>query len=286
MDLSAVGDLLPPSLYRAARRPVVRYRFWGLRRADALLVSYPKSGSTWLRFLLAHALTGHDADFDSIRETVPPVGGHRKAPALLPNRGRLVRSHESLRHYQGRRGQRIIYLVRDGRDVAVSYLAHQRRNGRFTGDVAAFTDLFLEGRLDGYAPWPVHVLSAFDLAAAKEAPFLTVRYEDLRRHTVPELVRILTFLEAEADEAELRNVVACNTKERMRAKEGASTYLASQRSNGTPLVRPDDREGWSELVPPPLRERFERICGPALIAAGYEPSIENVIENVTSLGEA
>ena len=273
MVLSVASRLVPATLRPVARRGLVRWRHARLRQTDVLLVSYPKSGSTWLRFLLADALTSRDADFDSVRDTVPPLDRYRHAPRLLPGGGRVIRSHEPMAPNRVRQGQRVISLVRDGRDVALSYLAHERRYGRFDGDAGQFVDQFLAGRVDPYGPWHEHVLASTSLEQAGRARVLQVRYEDLRTRPVDELARILSFCDVgppRADVDVLAAVVARNTKEHMRAKETRSTFLTSLNPDGTPFVRPDARERWSDLVPATERSRFERVCGGALIAGGYE----------------
>jgi len=255
-----------------ARRQLVRYRHLGLHSADALLVSYPKSGTTWLRFLVAHALTGAEADFDSVRRDFPPLGRQRGAPALLPEQGRLVRSHEPLHPYRGQPGQHVVYLVRDGHDVALSYLDHHRRLGHYTGDVTVFLDAFLAGRLDGYGPWADHVLGAERFARSGVAPVLTIRYEELRADPETQLGRVLTFVGRPVGDETVARAVAANTKQRMRAKEAASEFLTRQRTDGSPLVRPDGRQGWAELVPAGARAAFEQACAEALASAGYPVS--------------
>jgi hypothetical protein len=271
MTQTGVARLIPASVRPTARRQLVRWRHTGLRTQDVLLVSYPKSGSTWLRFLLAHALTSEEADFDSVRDVVPPLDRYRRAPALLPGGGRLIRSHEPLRPYLGRRGQRVISLVRDGRDVALSYLAHERRYGRFDGETGAFVDRFLAGRVDSYGPWHEHVLAADELARSGAAAVLHVRYEDLQARTVEELARILAFCGVvdRGSSASLDEVVARNGKEQMRAKEAQSEFLARMPTDGSPFVRADRREGWEDLVSLSDRVRFEAVCAPALQRAGY-----------------
>ena len=52
---------------------VVRKRHLGLAKQDVLFASYPKSGSTWLRFILTHALTGEAIDFDLVPSLSPPA---------------------------------------------------------------------------------------------------------------------------------------------------------------------------------------------------------------------
>jgi hypothetical protein len=240
-----------------------------LRADDVLLVSYPKSGSTWLRFLLAHALTSAEPDFDSIRSTLPPLGLHQRAPRLVAGGGRLIRSHEPLGAAPALGRQAAVYLVRDARDVALSYFEHERRSTRFDGELLEFLAGFTQGNVGSYGSWQEHVLSALAHETAGRVPFLRVRYEDLRADTVGELARILRFLGVEPDAAALVAVVEANTKARMRAKESSSTFLRSMPTDGSAFVRPDRDRGWTELVPESERARFERACGAALTGAGY-----------------
>jgi len=273
MRLSNLAHVLPAPARRAARRALVKHRHRGLHTSDAILVSYPKSGSTWLRFLLAHALTAQEVDFDSVRDVIPPVGRHRHAPEILPGSGRFVRSHEPLLPYLGQPGQPVVALIRDGREVALSYLAHEQRNRRWSGDVVEFLDRWLEGRFDSYGPWYEHVAAALDFRERNSENTLVVRYEDLRSETVDTLMRILEFLgieDAEERREALQQVVAANTKDRMRSKEDSSAFLGTMKTDGSPFVRRDQRPDWNEMVPLHTRQRFERICAPALAAAGYD----------------
>ncbi len=262
--------LLPSSVRSVLRRGLVRYRTLGMRADDALLVSYPKSGMTWLRFLLAQALTGEETDFDAVRLSIPPMGKHRSSLAILPSGGRLIRSHEPVTKNRARPGQPVVYLVRDGRDVALSYLAHERRHQRYDGDVGGFLEIFLRGKVDGYGPWHEHVLDGLAAAQRGDGPFLVMHYEQLRAEPASELARVLEFLGAPRDPADLQAVVEANSKDRMRAKEATSEFLATQHTDGSTFVRADRSSDWVRDVPLGDRLRFEVVCGPALNAAGYE----------------
>src|SRR5260221_8061143 len=110
---------------RALRTLVTISRHWAVDARDAFIVSYPRSGNTWLKFVLVHLLTGKAADLTDHESIVPYVGSHRKAPHVLPSGGRLLKSHEPYRRDYGSAYQRGAYIVRDGRDVAVSYYYYQ-----------------------------------------------------------------------------------------------------------------------------------------------------------------
>jgi hypothetical protein len=164
----------------------------------------------------------------------------------------------------------VLYLVRDGRTVALSYFDHLRREGRFDADLPEFLDRFVAGSVDGYGPWADHVTGALEFSASAPGPFLLVRYEELRAEPVAALDRALTFLGRPLDTEALARIVAANTKARMRAKEAGSRFLAGRPTDGSPVVRPERGQGWAELVPAGARARFEEACSAALAAAGYQ----------------
>src|SRR5579863_5796840 len=100
----------------SVRNPVVWWRHRGLAPADVMLGSYPRSGSTWLRFVLYEILTGESSSFDKVNAGLRGIGDYQHGPGLLPGGGRFIGTHESYRPAY----RRAVYLVRDVRDVALS----------------------------------------------------------------------------------------------------------------------------------------------------------------------
>lgn len=262
-----------PLRRRLAQSPVVRAavvarRHAGIAADDVFLVSYPRSGNTWLKFMIAHLLTGEEVGFDRSEELVPPVGMHARAPRLTPAGGRVVKSHEPYRRLHGRAYRTVVYLARDGRDVAVSYYFHQIRRDFFSGEFGDFLTHFLRGDVEGYGAWHDHVESW--LARPRAARTLVVRYEDLLADTPAELARVAEFLGAPADDAALRAVVESNTASRMRSKEDDSQLLTRRKRNDVPFVRRAAAGTWTEAFGDDELDRFERVAGAALSRLGYE----------------
>ena len=56
------------------RAPVIWMRHRGIDRNDIMIASYPRSGNTWLRFLLTKILTGRSAAFDDVNNVIPEIG--------------------------------------------------------------------------------------------------------------------------------------------------------------------------------------------------------------------
>src|SRR3954465_10432280 len=140
--------------------------------ADVFTASYPRSGSTWLRFILVELLVGQSSGFKNVNQLSPDVGEHFSANALLPGAGRLIKTHELyLDSYE-----KAIYLVRDPRDVAISEYAYQKALGVRSGNFEHFLNDFLRKGVNPFGLWTKHVNSWLEAAEAKRCQVLTVRY--------------------------------------------------------------------------------------------------------------
>ncbi|MCA1708481.1 MAG: sulfotransferase domain-containing protein, partial [Actinobacteria bacterium] len=216
------------------RHIATRYRHRDIDQSDVFLASYPRSGNTWLKHLLADLVADADLPFEQIDRIVATVGSHRAAPRLLPAGGRLIKTHEPYRASY----RRAIYIVRDVRDVALSY--HRWSQGltaaySIYGEVYEELDKFLppwlEGRLDGYGSWENHVRSWRLASLNQAADLLWVRYEDLRVEPLPTFRRIADWLGVQASDERLNLALERNSLSRMRAKEKLSAdYTARQYS--------------------------------------------------------
>ena len=165
------------------------------RRADVLLVSFPKCGRTWVRVLLGRAMQQHVG----LPAGTNLVELHRLAD-LDPRLPRILATHDDdaqwkrpadvARDKRAYRGKRVILLVRDPRDVVVSLYYQKRfRRSAYEGTLADFVDEPVGG-FDA-------VLRFYDAWAAQldvPADLLLVRYEDLHADPAAELRRMLDFV--------------------------------------------------------------------------------------------
>jgi hypothetical protein len=200
------------------RRPLVRSRHKRLTPRDAFLASYPRSGTTWLRFLLYETLTGESPEFGSIRAAVPSVGKQRGARPVLVGGGRLVQTHETYSH-----GDRLVlYVVRDPRRVALSEYFWQKRNRTYDGSLAAFVEDFCRGRSNPWGSWGAHVEFWRQSEPAGNSHLMIVRYEDLSRDTFEVFRRVVNFLGANPEDDLVTAAIEHNCLHGMRSKEDAA----------------------------------------------------------------
>ena len=238
-----------------------------LRRADAVVVSYGKSGRTWLRAMLSrwfirhHGLpTSRMMGFDNLHRLDPRV------PKILFTHDNYIRSYtgnlDSKRDFYGKK---VVLLVRHPADVAVSqYFQWKFRmrprkkalNGYPEhGGELSVADFLLDP--DVGVPGVVRFFNGWSAERASLPQLLVVRYEDLRRDTVKELARGLLFLGEAPSEAELADCVAFASIENMRKLEerAGGSWLAGSRMRPGDKANPDSFKvrrgkvgGWRDYV--------------------------------------
>lgn len=118
--------------------------FSKIRKDDIFLVSYPKSGNTWLRFLFGNLIYEEGVNFTNIISKIPDIYTSSKQELDSIKSPRIIKSHEPfLKCFQ-----KVIYIYRDPKDVVVSYYFWFKKfNPELDISFDNFFDKFIEGEL-------------------------------------------------------------------------------------------------------------------------------------------
>ena len=218
-----------------------------LARADYVIVSFGKSGRTWLRVMISriyqqkHCLPeGSLIQFDNFRRASPEIP-------------RMLFTHDTyLRDFTGNggskalfRNKRVILLVRHPADVTVSLFhqwKHRMRPHKILlndyppigDDVTPYEFLMMPSGL-------AHVVGFMNEWAAEIDTLdqsLVVHYEALRKDTATELTRVMRFLNVEASAAEIDEAVTYAAFENMKKRESQSES-SSDRLTAKDLSNPE-----------------------------------------------
>lgn len=211
-----------------------REDFRKLRLADAVVVSFGKSGRTWLRVLLSRVFQlQHGLDeravlgFDNL---------HYRTGAVP----KILFTHDNyLKDYTGRRDskadfydKKVVFLARDPRDVAVSqYFQWKYRmkpnkkdiNAYPMGDLTPFDFVMAQAGL----PKVVDFMNLWAKEAPKIRKFMVVRYEDLRARPEETLQALLEFLGTPASDAQIADAVAFASYDNMKRMEQQRVFWLS-----------------------------------------------------------
>jgi hypothetical protein len=251
---------------------------------DTFLVSYPKSGNTWVRFLLANLIYPNETvGFANINRLLPAPGVSSKRFLRNLPRPRILKSHETF----DVRFRKVIYLVRDPRDVAVSEYHFDLKKRYIEPDVTLeqFVERFIKGTTAGYGSWWEHAASW--IAARHGNPaFLLVRYEDLLSDSISETGKIAEFLGIQASPERLEAAVQRSSADRMRKleKQQADQWTGTKNTRKEiPFVRAAKSGGWKETLPQHCVQEIEIAWAPLLNFLGY-PLQTSELDNKTTPG--
>lgn len=238
---------------------------------DTFLVSYPKSGNTWVRFLLANLIHPNETvDFANINRLLPAPGVLSKRFLRKVPRPRILKSHEPF----DVRFRKVIYLVRDPRDVAVSEYHFDLKKRYIEPDVSLeqFVKRFIAGGTSSYGSWWEHAASW--IAARHGNPaFLLVRYEDLLSDSIGETAKIAEFLGIHAGRERLQTAIDRSSADRMRKleKQQADQWTGTKNTRQEiPFVRAAKSGGWKDTLPGHSVEEIEVTWAPLMNFLGYQ----------------
>ena len=238
---------------------------------DTFIVSYPKSGNTWTRFLVASLIHNEEPmTFLKADRVIPTIDSQsRKFFKSMP-RPRVIKSHFPFDQTY----RRVVYIVRDPKDVAVSQYHYQIKRNVLDENfpIDQWIPEFVAGNACPYGSWGENVGSW--LAARHDHPdFLLLRYEDMIRNTDTELTKIARFLAIEPTPQRIQWAIEQSTADRMRKLEKAE----ADQWKSTKDTRKDKffvrsakaGEGKATLSPAAIAQ-IETAWGPLMRWLGYE----------------
>ncbi|MCO5267284.1 MAG: sulfotransferase domain-containing protein [Brumimicrobium sp.] len=117
------------------------YMDFQMRDDDIYIVTYMKSGTTWMQVIVYNLLTEGNMDFNHIYDVSPwPSNQAAKGETAgninaIPS-PRILKFHDHYKDFDPSLKNKIIYVFRDGKDVAVSYFHHNKNyvNAELTFD--------------------------------------------------------------------------------------------------------------------------------------------------------
>lgn len=272
------------------------------------LVSYPKSGNTWMRMMLASLLeggapvdinrTGEDigvstfAEMDEFLgiessemtpEEIARAQPHLHAAVLQLAAAELTLRKVHDRYWYAPGGDAVfpapltraaIYLLRDPRDVAVSYAYHRGLPLDQIIDIMADPAATIANLADGQrrqlpqpvGNWSEHVASWVD---QREVPVVLLRYEDLRRNPLAGLRTAAEHLGISFRESDLQASVEAARFDVLKAQEQAEGFRERRSRATAPFFRRGVAGGWVDELTPVQQARIVADHGATMKRFGY-----------------
>jgi len=274
------------------RRQARRLLLSSLRPSDVFIVGHPKSGNTWLSYMLAIAINGDEdgrINLANLGEYVVPVHENDPSVAEHAQRGspRLFRNERPLWPADL---PRTIYLVRDPRAVLVSYYYHVLAEGGEYFSLDAFVDAYLYGSFfPRLQRWDVHVHGWLERAELQTVLF--IRYEEMLQDRASALDRSLRFVGVEPAVENVDLALERGSFNAMRQAEchhGVPAFSSPAVVHGRPtgnssvclesvaavveelyFIRRGEADSWRDELSASSQRRIEEEFGPVMRRLGY-----------------
>lgn len=238
---------------------------------DVFLVSFPKSGNTWTRFLIANlAHPEEKVGFENIHRLVPdPYVTWKRDFDRMP-RPRIIKSHECF----DPRYPRVLYIVRDPRDVVVSQYHYHRKCKKIEDGypMEKFVHRFLAGETCPHGSWGENVTTWWT-SRHNDPRFLLLKYEDMVADPHREMTRVAKFLNIPADGNRVAQAVERSAADRMRTLEKAQadkSSLTKDSRKELSFVRAAKSGGWRDELSAQFAGLIEAKWGHIMTFLGYE----------------
>ena len=248
-----------------------------LRQTDIFLVGHPKSGNTWLAYMLAIVLNDDSSSrvtLGNIKEYSPVIHGSDSQIANY----QLIASPRVFRNelpvYTGLY-PKTIYLIRDPRAVLTSYFHMYRTyfndfETTMEGFVAEYISQGCINRFEPVVRWDKQVLEW--LERSKNDPRVTiVKYEDMVRNRGAVFKQVLDSAQIPYTRRILDLAVQRGDFQAMRSteeKHGAASYPGEIGKRGR-FIRRGKIDGWKDEMDRSIVERIEKEFAVAMKVTGY-----------------
>jgi len=236
----------------------VRYFEFVPRPDDIFIVTYPRSGTTWMQMILYQLTTDGNMDFPHVSQVSPwfERAASRGVNLETYPSPRVFKSH--LRYKWIPKGK-YVYVARNGKDVAVSYFQFYSSHLGFRQTFDKFFDRFLQGKVE-FGSWFKHVV---EWSAHREDPdVLYLRYEDMLCDFDSCLQKIIDFCRLTIPPKQLPEIrERCGfafMKEHESKFDHATLNLWENGISMNSFLRKGQAGNWKELLSGEQEARFER----------------------------
>lgn len=226
---------------------------------DVFIASYPKSGVTWLRHMTASLVYGMDASKVSdilVNMVFPDL--HAYKYYLRTGFPVVFKTHDLPRPEM----KKVLHLVRDGRDVMVSYYAMLKNQGY---------NITLDSMINdgaGLFPcdWSTHCSEW--LKNPYEADICRISYEDLKHSPLKTLQKYCDFIGIEVDEKAISAAISQGEFSKMQKKEKDQGWGPNKMGEGL-FVRSGQTGSYRKEMAEELIKKFSDRNKNMLSSLGY-----------------
>lgn len=228
------------------------------------IVSYPRSGSTWMRTMLVNVLDPNSKSDPAVfNRVIPGCTLTRLWDVYHAPSPRILSTHSTYR----RNIKRAVYIARNGRDSILSLFRYTTVRVGLNMEFSKWFALYMKGC---YGPrWDQHVVSWLTKGRKKLGKdMLVVRYEDCCAHPHDVLSNVCDFLGVRHTQSDIQRAIELSSIKNMRKWE--RKYVGEIKDENASFYRGKKiNDEWNNLLTEEQRNKFLTVSGEALRLGGY-----------------
>ncbi|XP_061172334.1 sulfotransferase 1B1-like [Saccostrea echinata] len=236
---------------------------WRAREDDIIISAYPKAGTHWL-WEVASMLVRHKAErIPEIKETAMMEGLTEETFDNMSS-PRVINTHVYFKYLPKDffdKKCKILYIIRNPKDIAVSFYNHHRKllEYEFDGAWEDYLKRFIKGKVD-YGSWFDYTLEMEKfMEENQDYPIHVLYYEDMKEDSIKEIKRLAGFLNVEASDELVTQINSLCQFDKMKNEKNSGEDLSEWRDNNPGMYRKGQVADWKNWFTVAQNDMFDSI---------------------------
>lgn len=227
-----------------------------IKKNDSILACFPKVGSTWVRYFLFNLLCDNfdnttNQNIDLMNEKMPEFANRSFFKNWEFERcNRIIKTHQ--RFYPFFKNKPVLLLIRDPRDVMVSFYKYASSSNKYNYD-KDISEMIIDRRM-GFESYMKHYSSWRNEAD------LIIKFEDLKKEPEKYFAHIAQFYGINATVSEISLAVKKSNITNMKIAERNSKKLSNEFSNKSNFIRSGSINQWEDFFTKDEIDLFNELC--------------------------
>ena len=254
-----------------------------IRPDDVWIVTYPKCGTTWTQQIVRLIINRGKEDGLRINDAVPWVEAFCDFPAMdykyYVDVDKMISPRAFKSHFRydmmpcglpSSTSGKYIYVVRNPKDVAVSFFHHDRAIPFYPlCEWDEYLEKFLKGELD-FGDYFDHVLSWW--AHKDDDNVLLLKYEDMKKDLPSAVTQITKFIGQDISKELVDDIAHKTTFANMKKDSSANMEWVKkfQRPEGADFMRKGEIGDWKNYFTPEQIARLDAVYDKRMKGAGID----------------
>tara|TARA_Y100000591_G_C21814317_1_gene689756 strand:+ start:19 stop:870 length:852 start_codon:yes stop_codon:yes gene_type:complete len=234
-------------------------KFFLVKKNDIFIASFPKSGNTWVRLIVANLLN-KKPNFNNIDHFLPETYSYKESFYFQNSENiRIFKSHDYFDH----RFKKVIYVVRDPREIIVSSYFFQMKIGTIKKNYSKkkFIIDFIKGKYSAnFGTWEQNVGSWY---GSRNQNIIFVRYEDLKEKPRHEIKKISKFLKIKISDKKILKIINRTSFKNLQSEEKKDSlkWNSIKSKSNIPFFRSGKKNSWKKFFTPDENNLIKKTFG-------------------------